>query len=141
MAKAVTKLESICFVDDDADNEKKFMRWASVRGVREIHFVESAFDAADIPAQVYVMDLSSLTPMRFGQHAYGPVYALYERRPSATFIIGSFLPMTSLQEILNELESELGVSIEKYNPFHLEYSLDDALARLNLRAPNYSDRR
>lgn len=96
-----------CFIDDDADNRRQWMEWASARGLTAIA-VESAYVANHFTAKSYVFDVSAVSPMAVGHHAYAPICRLMEDHPGAEIYIGSCMSRNAVEYIIDEVEAVSG---------------------------------
>lgn len=96
-----------CFVDDDETNRSNWLAWAEKKGKSAAAF-ESAYEANQWPADVYVFDLSALSPMCVGHHAYSPICRLAEDHPGSEIVIASCLGIEYVQEVIDDVEEITG---------------------------------
>jgi hypothetical protein len=100
----------ICFVDDDEDSRRQWLEWAAGKGYPAEAF-ESAFDANGNDADIFVFDVSAVSPFAggaFGRHAYAPVCRLMEDHPDAEIVIGSCVSRGTVEGIIADVERNSG---------------------------------
>lgn len=96
-----------CFVDDDETNRSNWLAWAEKNGKSAAAF-ESAYEANQWAADVYVFDLSALSPMCVGHHAYSPICRLAEDHPGSELVIASCLGIEYVREVIDDVEKVTG---------------------------------
>jgi hypothetical protein len=100
-------VRTICFIDDDADNRRQWMEWAEMHGITANAF-ESAFEANNYSADLYVFDISAVSQMCVGHHAYSPICRLWEDHPGADVVIGSCMSRNYVEDVLDDVEKVAG---------------------------------
>ncbi len=100
-------VQRICFVDDDEDNRRQWLEWAERRGLSATAF-ESAFDANRTSADAFVFDVSAVSPMMVGHHAYAPICRLMADHPGAEIIVGSCMSRNAVEDVLDDVERVAG---------------------------------
>lgn len=100
-------VQRICFIDDDKDSRRQWLEWAGNRGLTATAF-ESAFDANGTSADAFVFDVSAVSPMMVGHHAYAPICRLMADHPGAEIIIGSCMSRNAVEDVLDDVERVSG---------------------------------
>jgi len=83
------------------------MEWSKNNGYDAKAF-DSVYEANEYPADCYIFDISAVSPMNFGNHAYAPICRLIEDHPGAEIIIGSCISRNAVEEVLDEVEKVSG---------------------------------
>jgi len=117
------------FIDDDSDNRKQWVRWAKQKGHRA-QAVESVFEAVDLVADYYVLDMSAVGDMLRMHAMYSPICKLAELHPGAGIIILSACSENSVRGVIDDVAAHIdGLRIEYggWGPFE---GVEKALAKL-----------
>ena len=100
-------VQRICFVDDDKDNRRHWLEWSEHNGYSAKAF-DTAFEANDHNADCYIFDVSAVSPMMVGHHAYAPICRLMQDHPGAEIIIGSCMSRNAVEDVLDDVERVAG---------------------------------
>lgn len=102
----------IVFINDDADSRIQLKEWATGRGHR-VTAVESVWDAKDIVADYYVIDMSAVGEMMNPHSMYSPICKLAELHPGAGIIIMSACSESTVRDVIDDVVAHIkGLRVE-----------------------------
>jgi len=90
--------------DDEIMRQHLMMELAEIDSFKSVRIFETLFDAADMPCDLLLLDMSSVVPMGCSMHsAYSPIAKYHELHPGVVVVLYSPMGKKYLQEVFNTI--------------------------------------
>jgi len=103
----------LCFIDDDEESQELWLDYFDNPNWNCV-CKDNALDANDIAADVYVIDVTSVSSDFQPLQAAFPVLTLAENHPGSVFIIISAMSKNTVMEIIEMIQEQMPDVVVKY---------------------------